>query len=627
MTRAALIALALTTAPVAPALAASEMALDALPISTAVTSKAAPVIQTTAGIPAQLKNFERDQYRAVFASIRSGNYADAAQRLDGMPEGLLTSFARAELYSAKGSPKVSGDALVALLNKAPELPQAEDIARLARGRGAEALPELPVARDLYRLPGASRRLAARTNRSDAVAMELRPQIIAMIKADQPAQAETLLLSRQTELTDEARTEWQQRIAWSYYLTGDDTNARRLAAQAQLGFGEWKVQADWVAGLAAWRQRDYAAAGLAFDAVTAHARDYEMRAAGLFWSARSDLAIGRPNWVQGKLRTAARLPETFYGLLSASSLGIKPAVDAPGTLSGAVSAEWQGLSRYPNVRVAAALSEIGEDAFSDEVLRHQARIGTPTDHAALLHLAAKLDLPSTQIWLAQNGPRGAAMPASARYPIPAWTPQGGWRVDPALIYAHALQESQFRVNAVSSAGAMGLMQIMPNTAQLIARKKGIAIDRSQLNQPAVAFEYGQSYLEMLRDMPGTQGLLPKIIAAYNAGPGSVLAWNYKVRDGGDPLLFIESIPFAETRAYVAIVMRNYWMYGQQQQGKAPASLKAIAQGMWPRFPGLPGKTAVRMDSASSTALAVASGGNTDSLVPASSGGNTELARAN
>jgi soluble lytic murein transglycosylase-like protein len=598
-------------------MAAPAAPISAAEIPLAATSAISNV--STNAIPAQLKSAERDQYRAAFASIRSGNWADAAQRLDGLPDGLLTAFARAELYLAKGSPKTSLDQMVALLNRAPELPQASDLARLARSRGADALPDLPVARDFVRLPGASRRLAARSNRSDAVAMELRPQIIALIKADKPAEAESLLLSRQIELTGEARTEWQQRIAWSYYLTSDDSSARRLAAEAQQGEGEWKVQADWVAGLAAWRQRDYQAAGLAFDAVTTHARDYEMRAAGLFWSARCDMAYGRPNWVQTKLRTAARLPETFYGLLAASSLGIAVPTDIVATsLPGAaVAAEWQSLSRYPNVRVAAALSEVGEDAFADEALRHQARIGAINEHAALLHLAARLDLPSTQIWLAQNGPRGTDMPASARYPVPAWTPQGGWRVDPALVYAHALQESQFRTDAVSPAGAVGLMQMMPNTAQLVARRKGEVIDRSQLNRPQVAFEYGQSYLEMLRDMPGTQGLLPKIIAAYNAGPASVMNWNYKLRDGGDPLLFIESIPFAETRAYVAIVMRNYWMYGRQQ-GSAPASLKAIAQGMWPRFPGLPGKTAIRLEGDSSPSLPA---------VAAIGGGNTELARVN
>ena len=64
------------------------------------------------------------------------------------------------------------------------------------------------------------------------------------------------------------------------------------------------------------------------------------------------------------------------------------------------------------------------------------------------------------------------------------------------------------------------------------------------------EYGQSYLEMLRDSSHTQGLLPKVIADYNAGPGSVQKWNNGgLRDNGDVLLFMESIPFRETPTYV------------------------------------------------------------------------------
>ena len=87
-------------------------------------------------------------------------------------------------------------------------------------------------------------------------------------------------------------------------------------------------------------------------------------------------------------------------------------------------------------------------------------------------------------------------------------------------------------------------------------------------------------------------LPKVIAAYNAGPGNVLKWNLLGRNNGDPLLYIESIPFRETRQYVAAVLRNYWMY-DQQTGQSATSLKAIAQGLWPRFPGLPGKTALSL----------------------------------
>src|SRR3546814_11354243 len=101
--------------------------------------------------------------------------------------------------------------------------------------------------------------------------------------------------------------------------------------------------------------------------------------------------------------------------------------------------------YPNVRASIALAEIGENELADQVLRHQARIGTVQNHDALPHLARGLSLPETQIWLAHNAPQGQRPAAYARYPMPKWTPDGGWRVDKALVFAHALQESNFRAS--------------------------------------------------------------------------------------------------------------------------------------------------------------------------------------
>ncbi len=516
-----------------------------------------------------------------------------------MPAGLLTPVARAELYLAKDSPKAELDPLMTLIAAAPELPEAPQLARLAKARGAETLPDLPVARDMVRLARAPQRVRARTTASDDAAATLGAEIVPLIKDDRPSDAEILLVAAQDAISADAVTEWQQRIAWSYFLTGDDAAARRLADPARSGGGEWAVQADWVAGLAAWRQRDYATASQAFASVATRARDAEMRAAGLFWAARADMASGHPEQVQPRLRSAARLSETFYGLLATGALG--GAAPAPERRPELVAGDWDNLVRRPNARRAAALVEIGETNLADILLRHQARIGDLTDHDALLRLATRLGLPSTQIWLAQNGPPGCYVSASARYPAPAWAPDGGWRVDKSLVYAHTLQESQFRTDATSPAGARGLMQLMPATAQLIARKQGQTVDASALYQPAVNMAYGQAYLEQLRDAAGTGGLLPKVIAAYNAGPGSVLKWNDRNRDRGDPLLFIESIPFVETRGYVTTVLRNYWMY-QREAGDRSLSLQAMAQYMWPKFPGLPGKAAIRLDSGVRGAMA-------------------------
>src|SRR5690606_29105433 len=104
--------------------------------------------------------------------------------------------------------------------------------------------------------------------------------------------------------------------------------------------------------------------------------------------------------------------------------------------------------------------------------------------------------------------------------------------------------------------------------------------------------GQLYLEKLARMDATGGLLPKVVAAYNAGPLPISRWNVQVRDEGDPLLFIESVPYYETRAYLNAVLRNYWIYQIDDQGRSPA-LAAMAQGMWTRFPERGETVAVRM----------------------------------
>ena len=92
-------------------------------------------------------------------------------------------------------------------------------------------------------------------------------------------------------------------------------------------------------------------------------------------------------------------------------------------------------------------------------------------------------------------------------------------------------------------------------------------------------------------PLTAGQLPRVIASYNAGPLPVARWA-AINDRGDPLLWMESIPYWETRGYVGIVLRNYWIYEQQSADRS-SSRRALAQGLWPRFPGTRGPAAVRI----------------------------------
>ncbi|MFN3435398.1 MAG: lytic transglycosylase domain-containing protein, partial [Sphingomonas sp.] len=511
-------------------------------------------IATAERIPDQLDAAQREGYRTVFQAIRDGKWQDAQIALDAMKPGPLHAIARAELYTAKGSPKVELEPLVALLNEAPELPEAADLARIAKARGATELPPLPQAQRLIWQDGAPRRVRAKATKSDEIAAELAVKMQPFVKADMGAEAQALLEST-PGLTPEAQSEWQAKVAWMYFLTGDDANARSMAAKAAGGYGDWAVQGRWMGALAAWRQNDCAAAETGFEGVAARASDVDLRAAALYWASRADMVCGRPDKVQARLQSAAQFSESFYGQLSRQALLIR---DKGKPSTQIVAADWTRLDKRPNVRVAAALAEIGETDLADSVVRQQARIGDPAEFGSLVRVAEALSLPATTVWLAHNCPQGVVAAAEARYPTPNWTPTSGWRVDKALVYAHTLEESGFRNKVVSPAGAYGLMQIMPAAATDYSREKGFALDKAALTKPATNMDIGQRHLERLRDMAGvTGGLLPKVIAAYNAGPRPVGDWNAIVHDNGDPLLYIESIPYWETRGYVTTVLRNYW----------------------------------------------------------------------
>jgi soluble lytic murein transglycosylase len=565
-------------------------AASALPVLASATPGTAPAPRVA--VKSELTDAQRAAYREIFAAVRDKKWSDAAARLDGMGDGPLHAVARAELYTAAGSPKVDLEPLLALIARAPELPHAAQLARMAQTRGAAEPPAFVQPQSIVGLGSQPRRSRAPKTHSDPVATELEEVVQPLIVDDRPSEAEAQYLAWAYRLSREAQTEFLQRIGWSYYLTGRDADARRLLEQAAGGIGEWAVHGAWAAGLAAWRMGDYPAASNSFARVGTSATDPELGAAGLYWAARADTRARRPERVQARLRLASQMSETFYGLLAAEALGLKapPAhrVERYG------NSAWRGIASKPNIRAAIALAELGEEDLASSLIKHQARIGAPSEHDALIHLAADLDFVATQTWLAHNGPRGARINFAARYPMPSWAPARGWRVDKPLVLAHALQESNFRVSAVSPAGATGLLQVRPGTAGDMARARGEALDPASLTDPVQNLEFGQSYIEYLRDLSGTGGLLPKVIAAYNAGPAPIAEWNTRAMDGGDPLLYIESIPYWETRGYVPIVLRNYWVY-EAKAGKEGPSRKALAQGMWPRFPGLPGASAIRMSS--------------------------------
>jgi soluble lytic murein transglycosylase-like protein len=541
-------------------------------------------------VPSLLSQDEREYYRDLFAAIERKDWTRVQTLFSQKADGPLHQEALAEYYLASGSPRIGVDQLNAWLAKGTNLPQSEQIARLAMTRGATTMPVMPGAQPLFSLPSTAKRIRPRATDDGTMPAGIASGILDKIKNDDPLGARTLLDGIDATLSDFARAEWRQRVAWSFYIENQDTDAYALAQLATQGAGPWVGEAWWTAGLAAWRLHDCQGAVDAFRNTAARADNPELQSAANYWLSRALVRCRKPDEAAAPLRLAAARDETLYGMLAAEQLGMKlPEQHAEADFT---QVDWQSLRDNGNVRVAVELAEIGEDGLADEVLRHQARIGASAQYQPLTRLARDLGLPSTQLWMAYNAPVGGRPEPATRFPTPKWTPVGGWKVDPALVYAHTLQESVFRTSVVSPAGARGLMQIMPAAARDHAYDLGYTGSASDLNKPEVNLAFGQQHLNMLRDQPGTQGLLPKVMAAYNAGILPITRWNTEIHDQGDPLLWIESVPYWETRGYVNIVMRNYWMY-ERQAGGASESRMALAQGMWPTFPGLAGSKAVRM----------------------------------
>jgi len=529
-------------------------------------------------LPSFLSSKDKKKFDAIFTSIEKERWEEAKQAIKKAPKGPLRYMAQAELYLAAGSPRVEREDLLSLLNNAPYLPQADQLSRLATTRGAETLPNLPGRQKLsYKGSSPSRNLP-RPVREDG-AEKIRTSIIRYIKNDAPSNAEDVLNNISDDISDGFRTEMQQRIAWSYYIENDNVNALRLSNIASKSAGEWAVQARWVEGLSNWRLGNYSNALTAFDHVAKFAHNADLRSAGYYWASRAAVASKHPELSQSRLQLSAHYQETFYGLLAREALGMTVKTVTKTQLD---KAAWKKLRSKENVQIALSLSELDRRSLAKETIQFQARIADSNIHNELGALASKIGLPETQLWLAQYSPSNTNTSMSLRYPTPNWAPTKGWRIDSALAFAHTLQESAWRKNVVSPANAHGLMQVRPGTARDIARASNQSFKTSDLHKPSVNLEYGQSFLEHLRDSRATEGLLPKVIAAYNAGLTPVTRWNQEIKDGGDPLLYIESIPYWETRGYVATILRNYWIY-EQKDKKDGGSKTGLAQNLWPSFP--------------------------------------------
>jgi len=535
-------------------------------------------------LPRLLSPADHETYSRIFAAQAEGRFAEADKLIKQLRDPLLVGHVLAERYLATGH-HASFAELSGWLKRHGDHPGAEEIYKQALKRkprgasvprpsvAAEAVPAAPADDGVYDA-------VARDRRARAV----QTQMFGAIQGGNPETAERLLARDETRQFfdpveyDNARA----RVAAGYLYKGNTAKARKLAAAAAARSRDRLSQADWIAGLAAWRDADWAAARGSFESLAqSRVASSWMVSAGAYWAARAAIRAGAPEAVIPLLEQAGKHPRSFYGLLALRELGQEPdlAWELP-PLDGAAASR---LLSMPGTQRAMALAELGRhDLAEREVLVLQRAAGGGMA-GPLLGLVSRLDMAHLQMRLGA-GARNAAGRRydSTMYPLPAWAPPGGFTVDRALLFALMRQESAFNTRATSRAGARGLMQLMPRTASFVAQDKSLhGANRTKLYAPDLNVSLGQQYVAHLIDETQAGDNLFFLAAAYNGGPGNLARWLRSVEHEDDPLLFIESIPNRETRGFIERVLSNYWIY-RHRLGQDLDSLDQLASGEWPRY---------------------------------------------
>ena len=544
-------------------------------------------------LPQPLAPSEAARLRRIFELQARGDMAQAMREAERLDDRRLIGHVLADRWRPGGVEPTAAE-LRAWLGEHADYPDAPRlhamlVARLPRGADVPPLPgEAPA--EAVPAPGQEVPPEEREPPTAARAPLVRNPALDRTVRDMAARGDVSdalrYIASTRGMTAPYSAALQTDVALALFTSGKDAEAFRVASLAARAPGA-PAQASYLAGLAAWGLGQYEAALPLFESAARNeAAPAVLRSAAAFWTARAAVRSRRPQGYVPWMLQAAQEPRTFYGLVARRALGLPPGFawesDVAGEAESAVLAETAGGWR------ALALLQIGQKARAEAELRRLWSVAQGNPALARGMLAAETGAGMTELatMLASQAQAADGRPRDyARFPVPRLEPLNGWRADPALIYGLARQESNFDPDAVSPAGARGLMQVMPATAAYITGDAGLRDGSSRrLHDPAYSLELGQRYLLQLSGQENVQGNLIRLLAAYNAGPGNLSRWMPANGHREDPFLFIESIPFNETRAYVQRVLAYSWIYASRLGLPAP-SLDALAAGSAPRFLGV------------------------------------------
>ncbi len=337
-------------------------------------------------------------------------------------------------------------------------------------------------------------------------------------------------------------------------------AYRVAANHRIKDGPGFAANEWMAG---WLALEYLKKP--WDAFEHFEKLYHTvetpisKSRAAYWAGLSSEYLGHPEVAKKWYGVGAKHTTTFYGQLSQTKLGLPDHVDI-NTVSSSPQMKQSALAD-----AARWLKQNGYKAEAGMFLSKMIEVAkTPQDFAAVADVADNISMRNYAIKAAQecekkNGTTmvGYAFPKIEKY-------MGEVDVEWALVHALVRQESRYDAEAVSSAGARGLMQLMPGTAKEVAKKAGISHDVKWLtSKPAHNVALGTRYLQRL--LSRYNGNYAMALAAYNAGPARVDRWVNEIGDPRNPKVdlvnWIEMIPIYETRNYVQRVLEGVYVYRQ------------------------------------------------------------------
>ena len=381
---------------------------------------------------------------------------------------------------------------------------------------------------------------------------------------------------------------ERRILMQWALKeGRFSDAYGLAAHHGGAKGTDFSDAEFVAGWIALRflnqpQR----ARIHFEAMTGAVATPISLSRGYYWLGRAAAAAGDENAARAYYTSSAEHHYSYYGQLAAEELGgaaLEKRFAAPIVASPADKARF---ASRPAVAALRMLSDLDLDYefmvfayhIDDELERpgEFIELAKITNGEGAPHLTVRAGKVATQ--------RGAFAPHVA-YPLVFVPDEARAFVAPEIVLGLSRQESEFNPRAYSRAGARGVMQLIPTTAQITARKEGLPYRRSALlDDPVYNMTLGSAHLSHLLDR--FDGSLVMTFAAYNAGAHRASQWAEDFGDPRtgdvDPVDWVELIPFSETRNYVQRVLENVQVYrGQLNQDAIPGRLSADIERGGPR----------------------------------------------